>query len=102
MGSVRLLEQLRPHDPPSLLDIANCREWLRAFFAREMGPSLKSLLDDASKSPAVLVGTQFGEDPEYFTMHQCRTGTRRTISSAPLANQRGWEPIPNGTVLALE
>ena len=33
---------------------------------------------------------------------ECRTGTRRTISSAPLANQRGWEPIPNGTVLALE
>ena len=55
-----------------------------------------------ARGPSVLVGTQFGEDPEYFTMHQCRTGTRRTISSAPLANQRGWEPIPNGTVLALE
>ena len=57
MGSVRLLEQLRPHDPPSLLDIANCREWLRAFFAREMEPSLKRLLGDTTKPGATLVGT---------------------------------------------
>ena len=57
MGSVRLLEQLRPGDPPSLLDIANCREWLRNFFNREMGPTVASLLGDAARGDVTLVGT---------------------------------------------
>jgi exopolyphosphatase/guanosine-5'-triphosphate,3'-diphosphate pyrophosphatase len=57
MGSVRLLEQLRPGDPPSLVDISNCRKWLAGFFTREISPALYSLLDDPATRAAKLVGT---------------------------------------------
>src|SRR5260370_26212192 len=47
LGSVRLLEQLRPGDPPSLADLAGCRSWLKEFFNEKMGPKLESLLHGA-------------------------------------------------------
>lgn len=56
IGSVRLLEQLRPADPPSLADVAGCRQWLRDFFNREVGPPLERILADAGQ-PVTLVGT---------------------------------------------
>jgi exopolyphosphatase/guanosine-5'-triphosphate,3'-diphosphate pyrophosphatase len=57
MGSVRLLEKLRPADPPSLLDLAQCRSWLRDFFQQHVGPSLQERLSDAVHGQARLVGT---------------------------------------------
>lgn len=57
MGSVRLLEKLRPSDPPSLQDIADTRSWLREFFAREIGPALASVLNDGVRQNLTLVGT---------------------------------------------
>jgi len=39
-GSVRLLELLRPNDPPTPGDLANCRAWLRAFLDRHIGAAL--------------------------------------------------------------
>jgi len=56
IGSVRLLEQLRPGDPPSLADLAACRQWLRDFFISEVGPPLERILADAGH-PVTLVGT---------------------------------------------
>ena len=47
LGSVRLLEKLRPGDPPSLADLAGCRSWLKDFFNEKMGPKLESLLRGA-------------------------------------------------------
>jgi exopolyphosphatase/guanosine-5'-triphosphate,3'-diphosphate pyrophosphatase len=47
LGSVRLLEKLRPGDPPSLADLAGCRSWLKDFFNEQMGPKLESLLRGA-------------------------------------------------------
>jgi exopolyphosphatase/guanosine-5'-triphosphate,3'-diphosphate pyrophosphatase len=57
IGSVRLLEQLRPADPPSLADVAGCRQWLCDFFNREIGPQLEKSLDENTRREITLVGT---------------------------------------------
>lgn len=57
LGSVRLLEKLRPGDPPSLMDLANCRAWLKTFFNEQIGPALESTLSEAVNHHAQLVGT---------------------------------------------
>jgi len=57
MGSVRLLEMLKPADPPSLADLAGCRQWVRDFFAQEVGPAMESLFTEAVKRELTLVGT---------------------------------------------
>ncbi|HEY2953385.1 MAG TPA: Ppx/GppA phosphatase family protein [Verrucomicrobiae bacterium] len=56
LGSVRLLEHLRPTDPPAAADLPRCREWLRAFMAQNIHPVLGALL--AEGRPAThLIGT---------------------------------------------
>lgn len=57
MGSVRLLEKLRPHDPPAIQDLADCREWLRKFFQHQVGPAMSGALAPAVRSRVTLVGT---------------------------------------------
>jgi len=57
MGSVRLLEKLRPADPPSLADIANCRDWLAKFFDHEIAPAIEASLGGAPRHEVLLVGT---------------------------------------------
>jgi exopolyphosphatase / guanosine-5'-triphosphate,3'-diphosphate pyrophosphatase len=55
LGTVRLLEHLRPDDPPGLRALIRCRVWLRDFLKTEVVPLLKPAL---SAQPAVrLVGT---------------------------------------------
>jgi exopolyphosphatase/guanosine-5'-triphosphate,3'-diphosphate pyrophosphatase len=56
IGSVRLLEKIRPHDPPSLQDLADTRAWLKRFLEHQIGPALgQSLHPDGG--PVHLVGT---------------------------------------------
>src|SRR5437867_2422858 len=57
VGSVRLLEKLRPRDPPSLADLASCRSWLEDFLKRQINPALESLLRKAGSAATRLVGT---------------------------------------------
>ena len=57
LGSVRLLEKLRPHDPPSLADLAGCREWLRKFFELHLRPVMEPLLNGVDRRDIALVGT---------------------------------------------
>jgi exopolyphosphatase/guanosine-5'-triphosphate,3'-diphosphate pyrophosphatase len=57
LGSVRLLEKLRPGDPPSIADLAGCREWLQKFFDEQIGPTMKSLLKDWAGHEVTLVAT---------------------------------------------
>jgi exopolyphosphatase / guanosine-5'-triphosphate,3'-diphosphate pyrophosphatase len=57
IGSVRLLEKLRPGDPPSLSDLAYCRQWLCDFFQQEVMPSLKGVLNEATVPGVTFVGT---------------------------------------------
>jgi exopolyphosphatase/guanosine-5'-triphosphate,3'-diphosphate pyrophosphatase len=52
LGTVRLLEQLRPADPPSPRELAECRAWLRRFLNAEIGPKLiPALLKEAGQLP---------------------------------------------------
>jgi exopolyphosphatase/guanosine-5'-triphosphate,3'-diphosphate pyrophosphatase len=57
IGSVRLLERLRPGDPPSLAELAGCRRWLQDFFNREIGPALEQILSGEARQAVTLVGT---------------------------------------------
>ncbi len=57
MGSVRLLEKLKPGDPPSLADLAGCRDWLRKFFAEDVGPAMQPVLSEVARHQVTLVGT---------------------------------------------
>jgi exopolyphosphatase/guanosine-5'-triphosphate,3'-diphosphate pyrophosphatase len=56
MGTVRLLEQLRPSDPPGLRALISCRVWLRDFLKAEVVPLLRPALN-ACQRPVKLVGT---------------------------------------------
>jgi exopolyphosphatase / guanosine-5'-triphosphate,3'-diphosphate pyrophosphatase len=40
LGTVRLLEHLRPDDPPGLRALLHCRVWLRDFLKKEVAPLL--------------------------------------------------------------
>lgn len=44
LGTVRLLEQLRPADPPGASQLEACRKWLREFLGREVSPALEPVL----------------------------------------------------------
>ena len=55
VGTVRLLEKLRPGDPPSAQDLKNCRMRLKEFFGEQIGPTLQVRLGDTSN--VTLVGT---------------------------------------------
>lgn len=57
MGSVRLLEKLRPADPPSIQDLAVCRAWLQDFFNREITPVVESYLYEPGKAAPQLIAT---------------------------------------------
>lgn len=57
LGSVRLLEKLRPLDPPSLQDLAGCRDWLQKFLKHQVGPAMESTLAEAARQNVTLVGT---------------------------------------------
>jgi len=57
MGSVRLLEKLRPQDPPTLADLAGCRGWLHDLFKQQITPDLEALLRAHGPGNTQLVGT---------------------------------------------
>jgi exopolyphosphatase/guanosine-5'-triphosphate,3'-diphosphate pyrophosphatase len=56
LGSVRLLEQLQPPDPPGLNALSRCRTVLREFLEQQVVPSLEPVLRQFA-SPVELVGT---------------------------------------------
>ena len=57
LGSVRLLENLRPADPPSLADLAGCRKWLSEFVRDQIAPDMQPWLSAAAGEAVTLVGT---------------------------------------------
>lgn len=61
LGTVRLLETLRPGDPPTLEEFANCRKWLRDFLNREVRSRIQNELgrerDLSTQGEVQLVGT---------------------------------------------
>ncbi len=57
VGSLRLLERLRPHDPPAPADLAGCRRWLKDYFEAEIIPVLTAFLEAGNNPATQLVGT---------------------------------------------
>lgn len=57
LGSVRLMESLRPGNPPSLNDLDQCRTWLKDCFNRQIGPALESWVGRSNNHQVQLVGT---------------------------------------------
>jgi exopolyphosphatase / guanosine-5'-triphosphate,3'-diphosphate pyrophosphatase len=62
IGTVRLLEQLAPPDPPRQEDLANCRRWLKEFLEANPRPALAPVLESVARQssahrPFLLVGT---------------------------------------------
>jgi exopolyphosphatase / guanosine-5'-triphosphate,3'-diphosphate pyrophosphatase len=55
LGSVRLLEQLRPSDPPTPDELNRCRQFLAAFFSEHVRPAIAPALAGASGTR--LIGT---------------------------------------------
>ncbi len=56
LGTVRLLEQFQPGDPPGAKALASCRAWLESFFAEAIAPQLNPALKKC-ESAIHLVGT---------------------------------------------
>jgi len=57
LGSVRLLERLRPGNPPTTEDLARCRTWLKSFFEQSIADLLETFLTAPGHGEAQLVGT---------------------------------------------
>jgi exopolyphosphatase/guanosine-5'-triphosphate,3'-diphosphate pyrophosphatase len=55
LGTVRLLEQLRPGDPPGVEALESCRAFLKKFLQREIAPELGPKL--SAQKEVQLVGT---------------------------------------------
>lgn len=47
----------------------------------------------------IRIGSWFGEDPDYFTMHQKESGTRRTVCSEVFLGESDWTPIASGSIV---
>jgi exopolyphosphatase/guanosine-5'-triphosphate,3'-diphosphate pyrophosphatase len=49
LGTVRLLEQLAPPDPPRHEDLAGCRRWLKEFLETNARPALAPVLESTAR-----------------------------------------------------
>ena len=56
LGSVRLLEHLRPSDPPTAAELELCRNYLRDFFTQKIHPVVAPILRP-ERAATQLVGT---------------------------------------------
>ena len=88
LGSVRLLEKLRPHDPPAIQDLADCRHWLEKFLQHQIGPAMASTLTDAVKQRVMLVGTGGTTTILARMEKKLRDFTREDIDGVCLTHQR--------------
>ncbi|MCI0540021.1 MAG: hypothetical protein L0Z50_32850 [Verrucomicrobiales bacterium] len=57
IGALRLLELLKPADPPSAADLERCRATINDFLDWEVAPELKGVLSEIRGRTARLVGT---------------------------------------------
>jgi len=61
LGTVRLLEQMPPSDPPTPAQLEACRRWLGNFLERQVKPNLDPVLERVAhacgKGALILIGT---------------------------------------------
>lgn len=91
LGSVRLLESLRPSDPPTPQEMEHCRDYLRKFFAEHIRSAVGPVLAQAREGTQ-LIGTG-GAATILARMEYALDKYRRPeIEGAriPLESVRGW------------
>ena len=47
------------------------------------------------------LSTNYGEDPDYFQMHQKQTDSMHLVSSQPFAGETDWQSIENNSTIIL-
>lgn len=88
LGSVRLLEMLKPGDPPTFHELTTCREWLEKFLAEQVAPSLQKHLSAGGDTPLTLVGTGGTTTILARMINQLTTFDRDTIDGTRLSHEQ--------------
>jgi len=57
LGVVRLLDRLKPGDPPTTGELAHCRAWLQNFCREHLEPALQPLLQSPAGASLIFVGS---------------------------------------------
>lgn len=92
LGSVRLLEEIRPSDPPEQSEWERCREWLKSFLEKEIKPALAPALSRfAPSAPVQLVGTGGAASILAGMQLELPRFVRERIESASLTQSDVWE-----------
>ena len=91
IGTVRLLEKLRPGDPPGPEELAACRQWVQQFLRKEVQPGLAPALDKLRSQPSSISPSSSSSE----TGGDSRTRTR--TKEAPAVAQRS---VPRPSSLA--
>ena len=90
LGTVRLLEQFPPSDPPSAGELAACRRWLRDFLETEVQPSLAPVLrQEAGAGQRRLVLPPEGGVPGVGVRQEAAAGQLRLVGSGGTASILG-------------
>ncbi|MHB8522779.1 MAG: Ppx/GppA phosphatase family protein [Limisphaerales bacterium] len=84
LGSVRLLEQCRPADPPAASALPDCLAGLRAFLRQQIRPALAPAVNARSPRPVQLVGTGGAASILVSIQLGLRTFERERIETAVL------------------
>lgn len=98
IGTVRLLEQVRPSDRPTPRDWARCRTSVEAMFVREICPSVSPALRTFAQRPVQLVGTsgttsilaRVAKRLSTFDRRRIE-GTRLTLAEVRRQRERLWD-----------
>jgi exopolyphosphatase/guanosine-5'-triphosphate,3'-diphosphate pyrophosphatase len=109
LGAVRLLEQLRPGNPPGLEAMARCRAVLREILDREIAPALEPVLQQYPKARLVGLGgtaivlARMDAKAQDFNREQIEAAilpagrlrtTLKTLWRLPLARRREIPGLP--------
>jgi exopolyphosphatase / guanosine-5'-triphosphate,3'-diphosphate pyrophosphatase len=91
LGSVRLLETLKPGDPPTFHELTVCRDWLGNFLDGQVVPVLEKHLRPAADAPLTLVGTGGAATILARMMKRLATFDREKIDGARLSHRQVLE-----------
>jgi exopolyphosphatase/guanosine-5'-triphosphate,3'-diphosphate pyrophosphatase len=89
LGTVRLLEQFPPRDPPAAGELAACRRWLAAFLEKEVQPCLAPVLRQEAAAGQLHLAGVGGTATILACMEaQLRTFDRQRIEETRLSAER--------------
>ena len=98
LGTVRLLELLKPADPPAATDLPRCRAWLADFLETQIQPALAPVLRAPERHGVQLIGT--GGTPGILARMQLELadfdrarmeGARLTVEQIRCLTGRMWQ-----------